>query len=444
MPRVSSNLSTLLKTNLKTQKKRGPDIDGGEAVILKRYFRDIQRHALLSRDSERALAKQIQEGRGQWRHLLLNHLLHVPLLLDWQLRIHQDTLPITAICRPKTSPTAAEIKATLQRLHQLSGQMQGVLQQQDARQAQMVSALRATMRALLHDWEWQPEFLHQAWRNFDMAMTMPSARREVERYEGTLGYSLGKLRPLWHELGDLYMLVEQAKQEMITRNLRLVISVASKFRYTGLPLSDLIQEGNIGLMHAVDGFDYQRNLKFSTYAVWWIRQAIQRMGVTQSPLRLPEYLRENLRRVQQAYETFVAEHGRAPTAQEIAQRCDVPLAHVEWSLTHTPQLVSLHSPLPGQTRTLSDVLPDTRIPASHEMLVQQNLRRSTEYALACLTPREATIICRRFGLYDRPTETLEQISRDLHLSRERVRQIVVKALAKLREHKAMFLASLEE
>jgi RNA polymerase primary sigma factor len=438
MPRVSSDLSTLLKT----KKKRVTDGDGGEAVILKRYFRDIQRHALLSRDSERALAKQIQEGRGQWRHLLLEHLLHVPLLLDWRRCIHQDTTPVTAICRPKTAPTAVEIKATLQRLHQLACQMQGVVQQ-GTHEIQRVPALRATMRVLLHDWDWQPEFLHQAWQSFDTAMTTPSACRQVERYELTLGYSLEKLRLVWRELERLYTLVEQAKQEMITRNLRLVISVASKFRYTGLPLSDLIQEGNIGLMHAVDGFDYQRNLKFSTYAVWWIRQAIQRMGGTQSPLRLPEYLRENLRRVQQACETFVAEHGRTPTAQEIAQRCDVPLAHVEWSLTHTPQLVSLHTPLPGQTRTLSDILPDTRIPASHEMLVQQNLRRSTEYALACLTPREATIICRRFGLYDRPAETLEQISRDLHLSRERVRQIVVKALAKLREHKAMFLASLE-
>ena len=227
-------------------------------------------------------------------------------------------------------------------------------------------------------------------------------------------------------------------------NLRLVVSVAGKFRYTGLPFSDLIQEGNIGLMRAVDGFDYRRNLKFSTYAVWWIRQAIHRARASQSLVRVPEYLHENAQRVRQAHDTFVATHGRAPTAQEIAQRVDIPLERVQWSLENTPEPISIDSPLPGQDWTLRHVLPDTNTPSSDEVLVQRNLRRHIQCALACLTPREAAIICRHFGLGDRPAETLGQIGRDFHISRERVRQITIEALDKLKRHEAMRLASLEQ
>jgi len=307
--------------------------------------------------------------------------------------------------------------------------------------------LRATMRALLHDWDWQLEFLQQTWRRFDRAMTRATATSQARRamcYALTLGYSGGELGALWRDLGHLYSIMEQAKQEMVSRNLRLVVSVASKFRYTGLPLSDLIQEGNIGLMRAVDGFDYRRNLKFSTYAIWWIRQTIHRATSAQSLMRLPEYLHENARRVRQAHDAFVAEHGRAPSAEEIAQRFNLPVERVQWSLENTPEPISIDSPLPGQDRTLSNLLPETRLPTSYEVLVQHNLRRYTQRALACLTPREAAIISRRFGLNDHPAETLEQISCDLHISRERVRQIATEALDKLKQHEAMLLACAEQ
>lgn len=443
MPPVAANVSELLQTNGK------PTVhaDDHESAVLKRYLRDVRRHTLLSRERERSLGQQIQDGRNQWQHLLLEHLLHVPLLLSWWPRLRRGGLPITTLCRPGTTPTPDEFKSTLQGLHSLACQMRSVFQQQDTHQLQTVPALRATMRALLHDWDWQLDFLQQAWRRFDTAMTMATTTqraRRAEYYMVTLGYSLAEFAPLWRDLGRLYSLVDQAKQEMVIRNLRLVVSVACKFRYTGLPLSDLIQEGNIGLMRAVDGFDYRRNLKFSTYAIWWIRQAIHRARASQSLMRLPEYLHENAQRVRQAHDTFVATHGRTPTAQEIAQRVDIPLERVKWSLENTPEPISIDNPLPGQDRALRDMLPDTNTLSSDEMMVQRNLRRHTQRALACLTPREAAIICRRFGLDDRPAETLEQISRDLRISRERVRQIATEALDKLKRHEAMLLASLEQ
>lgn len=443
MPYVSSNLSEPVKTD----GKRAVYADDAESAILKRYLRDVRGLSLLSHERERVLAKQIQESRGEWQSLLLAHLIHVPLLLAWWPRIRRGALPMTALCRPGTLPPAAELKAALQELHSLHCQMREVVQQRDASHGQTVTAIQAAMRALLHGWDWQLEFLQQAWQRFHIAMTMGAAAehpRQVMCYVLALGYSVRALRSLWGALGHLHTLMEQAKQEMVSRNLRLVVSVASKFRYTGLPLSDLIQEGNIGLMRAVDGFDYQRNLKFSTYAIWWIRQTIHRATSAQSLMRLPEYLHENSRRIRQAHDAFVAEHGRAPTAEEIAQRFNLPLERVQWSLENTPEPISIDSLLPGQDRTLINLLPETRLPSGYEVLVQRNLQRHTQRALACLTPREAVIICRRFGLNDRPAETLEQISGDLHISRERVRQIATEALDKLKQHEAMLLACAEQ
>ena len=443
MLHASSNLSEPVKAD----GKRAIHADDAESAILKRYLRDVRRLSLLSHERERSLAKQIQESRGEWRRLLLDHLLHVPLLLMWWPRIRRGALPMTTLCRPGAIPPAAEFKATLQRLHSLQCQMREVLQQRSVGQAQSALELRASMQKLLHDWDWQLEFLQQTWRRFDRAMTRATATSQARRamcYALTLGYSGGELGALWRDLGHLYSIMEQAKQEMVSRNLRLVVSVASKFRYTGLPLSDLIQEGNIGLMRAVDGFDYRRNLKFSTYAIWWIRQTIHRATSAQSLMRLPEYLHENARRVRQAHDAFVAEHGRAPSAEEIAQRFNLPVERVQWSLENTPEPISIDSPLPGQDRTLSNLLPETRLPTSYEVLVQHNLRRYTQRALACLTPREAAIISRRFGLNDHPAETLEQISCDLHISRERVRQIATEALDKLKQHEAMLLACAEQ
>jgi RNA polymerase primary sigma factor len=303
------------------------------------------------------------------------------------------------------------------------------------------------MRAALPAWPWQAEFLHQAWRRFDTAMTVATSLRQHQQaacYTAMLGSSQRQLRTLWQDLQRLQSLVEQARQEMINRNLRLVVSVAWEFRSTGVPLGDLIQEGNIGLMRAVDGFEYQRNLKFSTYAVWWIRQAIYRAGCARSIVHIPEYLHQNAQRVHKAQQAFLAEHGRPPTAQEIAQRLAMPITWVERSLTLLRQPVSLDRPLQGRDSTLRDFLPDTQACTSHELLVQQSLQEYTRRALACLAPREATIICRRFGLQGDPPETLEQIGRKLHLSHERVRQIAAVALDKLKQHEAMRLASLEQ
>src|SRR5215468_10303311 len=435
MPTVSLPRSGRIKTD----KKQSARIDGNEC--LERYLRDVRHYSVLSRESERALAKQIVENRTQWQEQLLKHLLHIPLLLAWRPRIVQGTVRLTSLCRQGATPTITEFKTTLQRLHALRDEMRHMIQGQD------VVPLQTTMRELLQGLDWHPEFLHRAWQKFHTAMTRATVAGQCRRaacYVATLGYSMEELCLLWHDLCRVYSVMEQAKQEMVNHNLRLVISVVYKFRYTGMPLSDLIQDGNIGLMRAVDNFDYRRDLKFSTYAIWWIRQAVHRASSSQSLMRLPEYCRDNMRRVRQVADAFIVEHGRTPTPQEIAQRTDISLEHVTWSLEHSPERISLDNPLPGKRCPLLEQLPDTRLTNSHEILVQHALQRYTQTALAFLTPREAAIISRRFGLGDHPVETLEQIGRDLNISRERVRQITTTALDKLKQHKTMLQACLEQ
>jgi RNA polymerase sigma factor (sigma-70 family) len=441
MPTVSSARSV----RMKTEKKQPVPMDGNEC--LERYLRDVRRFAVLSRESERALAKQILDSRTQWQEQLLEHLLYLPLLLAWRPRICQGMVRLTSLCRPGATPTITEFKSLLQRLRTLRDQMREVVQGQDAQRATTIATLQARMRELLRDPDWHPELLQQAWRKFHSAMTRATVAGQCRRaacYVMTLGYSMETLCLLWRDLCRVYAVMEQAKQEMVNHNLRLVISVVYKFRYTGMPLSDLIQDGNIGLMRAVDNFDYRRDLKFSTYAIWWIRQAIHRASSAQSLMRLPEYCRDNVRRVHQILDAFIVEHGRTPTPQEIAQRTDISLERIAWSLEHTPEQISIDNPPPGKQWPLRELLPDTHLSSSHEVLVQHTLQRYTQAALACLTPREAAVISRRFGLDDRPVETLEQIGRDLQISRERVRQITTTALEKLKQHKAMLQACLEQ
>jgi RNA polymerase primary sigma factor len=360
-------------------------------------------------------------------------------------------MPVTALCLPEQMPALADLSATLDQLQRLRCQMRQIMatsgQPQASRNTQ-IRDLQAAMQCLLAPFSWQPTFLQQAWVRFDASMAAASPvrqRRQARRFMSTLGYTLGGLQTLWRTLHHLQTRVERAKQEMITRNLRLVISVAREFSHTGMPMTDLIQEGNIGLMRAVDKFDYRRNLKFSTYAIWWIKQAMRRAVFEQSTLiRIPEYMHESARLVYRHLPVLAAELGRPPTALEMAQRLAMPVERVERSLALVSEPVSLDQPLADEDkRTLSDRLADTNASTTQEVLVQQDLIDHTQRALAGLDPREAEVIRRRFGLHGQPGETLRQIGLGLHLSHERVRQIEAEALAKLKQQGATLRVFLE-
>ncbi len=405
------------------------------ASVMSHYLQDVRQYPLLTHEHELALARQIQEGGRGWRQAFVWSLLVVPDLLACRLRVRRGAMDMTALCEADPALASETAMVLLDRLQVLQRQMSGTTGR-GVPEAETAAVLRDEMRALMQSVPWHATILQQAWARLRLAMTSNLVRqqRQARRYRVSLGYSLATLCDLWGHLEDLYVRVEAAKQELTTRNLRLVISVAREFMHTGLPLTDLVQEGNIGLMRAVNKFDYQRNLKFSTYAVWWIKQAIRRAVYDQMALiRVPEYMYESARQVQKMIPVLTTELGRAPTPGEMAQRLDLPLERVERSLALTHEPVSLdQTQAGGRERPFQERVADTEAVQGLETVLQQDLQQRTQQALSGLKPREAEVLRRRFGLDGHPGETLRQIGLDLELSHERVRQIEAQALAKLK------------
>ena len=408
-------------------------------TLVARYFREVRRYALLSVGEAHALWAQIEHCKVRGRRALYMSPVALATLTQRGQQVARGALPLgQVVCTAdqasaQQDPLRPPCAAALDALTILHTALQA-LQTQRRAGCGAASERRALREACAGHWhQWLA-----IWETLGLPASIQTAIQEALDDALHAQPASPALRAASTAWARAQRALAGAKTRLLQANLRLVIAVARRYRHRGLPLLDLIQEGNIGLMRALEKFEPQRGLKLSTYAHWWIRQAVRRAVGTQSALiHIPEYMSLSAGAVVRSRRALTVALGHPPTAVEMAQHLAMPVERVERRVTPVAASVSLDQPLAAEdTRTLNALLADPHASTSYEALVQQDLTAHLHPALDALAPREAEVMRRRFGLHGKPSEPLRQIGAALHLSHERVRQIEAVALAKLRHQSA--------
>ena len=431
---------------------------GADADLVRVYLNGIGRRRLLAPDEQRTVCTRIEEARAD----LLGAMAVVPCvtvrLAALADRIEDGTLAASELIvlrdgSPLEPEKVAEVVEVLARLHRLERRVlrerrQLATETVDAltRRSRSESIARAERRLAetLQSLPIRPALveqlrvaLSQTDRQLREALAYPPSSdrdRAIAALEESAGLSWPEFQAHFARIHARELILDECKRELIEANLRLVVSIARRHGNRGLPLLDLIQEGNIGLAKAVDRFQVQRGFRFSTYATWWIRQAITRAvedyGRT---IRLPSHVVDSLNRLRRERTALSAELGRVPTPPELAERMRVPVAKVNRLLNAPREPLSLDAPAGDSEETpLWQLVGNTTGATPEEDAIQEERARQVDRAMALLSRREKKVLTLRFGIGTDRAHTLEEIGRGLSIARERVRQIEARALAKLR------------
>jgi RNA polymerase primary sigma factor len=312
-------------------------------------------------------------------------------------------------------------------IHDIEGKI-GLSQKDLGKTLREIKSSPAKSRAITKKLGLNPEELEEA------SLKIQNAKKQIKRVEEEAKLSEDSLRVTYKDIHEGERMAERAKSELVEANLRLVVSIATKYTNRVLQFLDLIQEGNIGLMKAVDKFEYKRGYKFSTYATWWIRQAITRAIADQArTIRIPVHMIETINKLIRTSRYLVQELGREPTPEEIAEKMELPLDKVRKVLKIAKEPISLETPIGEEEDShLGDFIEDKGVISPSDAVISMNLAEQTRKVLATLTPREEKVLRMRFGIGEKSDHTLEEVGQDFEVTRERIRQIEAKALRKLR------------